>query len=41
VGELGVALFLGFFALLAIGAAVAQLYQFLHRPDGRNRPPRE
>ncbi|MEI6223398.1 MAG: hypothetical protein WCS72_01515 [Deltaproteobacteria bacterium] len=42
-GELVVALFLGFFALLAIGAAAAQLYRFTlpHHPDQRNRPPRE
>jgi hypothetical protein len=32
-GELVVAIFLGFFALLAIGAAAAQLYRFFRRPD--------
>jgi len=31
VGELVVAAFIGFFTLLAVGAAAAQLYGFTHR----------
>jgi hypothetical protein len=41
VGELGAALFLGFFALLAVGAAAAQLYGLTGRHERRDRRPRE
>jgi len=41
VGELVVTVFLGFFALLAVGAAAAQLFGFVHHTERRNRPPRE
>jgi hypothetical protein len=41
VGELVVTVFLGFFALLAVGAAAAQVYGFTRRPERPNRPPRE
>jgi hypothetical protein len=41
VGELVVALFLGFFALLAVGAAAAQVYGLTGRHERRTRLPRE
>jgi hypothetical protein len=45
VGELLVAAFIGFFALLAVGAAAAQLHGFTGRrqrskAESRNCPPR-
>jgi hypothetical protein len=41
VGELVVALFLGFFGLLAVGALGVQLYGFTGRHESRDRPSRE
>jgi len=41
VGELVVALFLGFFALLAVGALGVQLYGFTGRHERRSHFPRE
>jgi hypothetical protein len=41
VGELVVALFLGFFALLALGALGLQLHGLFGRHERRTRLPRE
>jgi len=41
VGELVVVLFLGFFALLAVGAAAAQIYGLTGRHERRDRPSSE